>query len=93
MKLFNHILEISLSSRHPWTHFKLHKHQGYKHLVFGKLSVIFGQPHLVEIEVHKGCGAEVHGIGEDGISYCTGCETIVEGDTEFITTEEYENGL
>jgi len=44
------------------------------------------------IEVHMGCGAEVVGIGEDGISYCTECEHIVEGDTEMVTLEEFEKG-
>lgn len=97
MKLFNYILEVNLRARHPWTHLKVHKgrdgHIGpvyYRHLVWGKLSVIFGQPHLIPIQVHKGCGAEATNLGEDGISYCTECETIVEGETEYITTEEYE---
>lgn len=63
----------------------------HNHLIWGKLSVIYGQPHLEEIEVHKGCNGSVHGVGEDGISYCEDCETIVEGDTEYITIEEYES--
>lgn len=91
MKLFNYIIEANLRARHPWSHFKVHKYDMYKHLVWGRLSLLWGQPHLVEIEVHRGCGAEVHGVGEDGISYCTGCDTIVEGDTEYITMEEFEN--
>lgn len=43
-----------------------------------------------EIEVHKDCGGEVYGIGEDYISYCTECENIVEGQTEYITEDEFE---
>lgn len=98
MRLFNYIIEANLRSRHKWTHFKIHKHreglrQGhvyYRHLVWGPLSVIFGQPHLVPIEVHKGCNGEIRNIGPDSISYCEDCDTIVEGQTETITAEEYE---
>lgn len=39
----------------------------------------------VELEFHKGCGGEVQSLGDDGISYCTDCEVICEGDTEFLT--------
>lgn len=41
------------------------------------------------ILIHKECGGEVKHIGEDGINYCTLCETIVEGEpVEEINTEE-----
>ena len=43
-----------------------------------------------EIQIHTDCGAEAINIGEDAISYCTECETIVEGHTKYITLEEYE---
>lgn len=93
MRLFNHVLEVNIRARWPWSYFKVHDRAGgyYKHVVWGKLSVIFGQPHLIPIQVHKGCGAEAINLGDDGISYCTECETIVEGETEYITTEEYES--
>lgn len=96
MKIANHVVELSFRSRQPWTHFKILKHNWYtagpwRHLVWGKVSLLWGQPHLAEIEVHKDCGAEVRGIGEDSISFCTECEHIVEGDTEMITVEEFEN--
>ena len=47
-------------------------------------------PNNDEIEIHKDCNGLVHGVGEDGISYCEDCETIVEGDTKWITVEEFE---
>lgn len=95
MKVFNYVIELNLRARQPWSHFRIHRHRNlmYSHLVFGKLSVVWGQPHLAEVEVHSGCGGLVHGIGEDYISYCEDCETIVEGATKLITMEEYENGL
>ena len=43
-----------------------------------------------EIEIHKGCNAEVVSMGEDGLSYCTECEHICEGETQFISVEEFE---
>lgn len=43
------------------------------------------------ILIHKECDGEVKRIGEDGIDYCTLCETIVEGEpVEEINTEEIE---
>jgi hypothetical protein len=45
---------------------------------------------IQEFEFHKNCGGHVRGLGEDGISYCEECETIVEGDTECLTEEEHD---
>ena len=90
MKLFNYIIEGGFTSRHKWSHMRLHKRPYYNHFVWGKLSILYGQPHLEPIEVHIGCGGTVHGIGEDLISYCEDCEHICEGETHYITTEEWE---
>lgn len=90
MKIFNHIIELNFRAKLPITHFKVHKRDYYTHIVWGKMSLIYGQPHLEPIHVHKGCNGLVNGLGEDSISYCEDCETIVEGDTEYITLEEFE---
>lgn len=92
MKVFNYVIEASLCSLHSWKHFKLHDRKSHKHLVWGKLSVIFGQPHLEEVQVCIDCGEEARNIGEDGISFCEGCG-ICEGRTKIITVEEFEKGL
>lgn len=42
------------------------------------------------IEICNGCKQQVRSVGEDGISVCEGCG-IVEGDTLWVTEEEYEN--
>ncbi len=89
MRLFNHELEISFGARHKWGHFKVHRHEYYKHLVWGKLSVIFGQPHLVPVIVCGHCNEEIMRVGEDYLDYCEGCQSI-EGPTLEISTEEYE---
>lgn len=91
MRILNHELEVKFSARHKWTHFKIHreKHGYYKHLVWGKLSIIFGQPHLVPITVCEHCNEEIMRVGEDYLDYCEGCQSI-EGPTVEITTEEYE---
>ncbi len=91
MKVMNHILEVEMSARWPWTYWKLHRaRDGYsKHFVWGKLSVIWGQPHLIPILVCSHCSEEIKGVGEDCLDWCEGCQQI-EGDTEEITTEEYE---
>lgn len=41
-----------------------------------------------EVEVCCGCNEIVNRIGEDGISYCPGCETIVEGNTMMVSADE-----
>ena len=46
--------------------------------------------HKDEVCVHKDCNEEVRHIGEDGIDFCPMCEVICEGQTEYITEEEYE---
>lgn len=49
MKLFGYIIESSLNSKHLFKHFKVHKRgAGIKHLVWGKLSIIFGPEQFCE---------------------------------------------
>lgn len=90
MKLFDHIFELNFRAKRSWLDARLFKREYYTHFVWGKISFLFGQPHLEPVKVHKGCNGLVRGIGEDYISYCEDCETIVEGDTEHITMEEWE---
>lgn len=92
MKLFNYVIEASLTSRHKWSHFKIHKRDMYSHLVWGKLSVIYGQPHLEEVAVCAVCGSgEIgeQGAGDEGWTVCQDCGAIEQG-YNYITMEEYE---
>lgn len=89
MKLLNYVFEASLSSKHKWTHFRVHKYEYYKHLVWGPVSIVFGQPHLMPMTVCAHCYEEIVRVGEDYLDYCESCNQI-EGDTLEITTEEYE---
>lgn len=94
MKIFNHVIEARLSSLHSWSHFKIHKYPRfgpamYKHLVWGKLSVIYGQPHLMPITVCAHCNEEIQSVGEDYLDWCESCQAV-EGDTTTMTMEEFE---
>lgn len=91
MRIGNYIIEAHLRARRPWTHFKIHDHSYYKHLVWGKLSMTFGQPHLVPVTVCVNCYEEIQGLsaGDEGWDYCEGCHQV-EPDTMEMTTEEYE---
>lgn len=97
MRLFNYVVEAHLHARRPWSHFKVHRHREnrwygavlYRHLVWGKLSIIFGQPHLVPITVCSHCNEEIARVGGDYLDWCAGCQCL-EGPTEEITTEEFE---
>lgn len=96
--MFGHVLEVRTSARRPWSHFKIHPmrkngsrfgHVYARHLVWGKLSIIFGQPHLIPVTVCAYCHEEIQRVGEDSLDYCESCHSI-EGDTFEMTTEEYE---
>jgi hypothetical protein len=91
MRILDHEFSISLGAKWPWTHFKVHKYEYYTHVVWGKISFIYGQPHLVPVSVCGYCYEEIGGlsVGDEGVSYCENCQQI-EGPVETITTEEYE---
>lgn len=91
MKLFNHVLEIDTRSRQPWNHFRVHRYGMHKHIVWGKFSIIVGQPHLEEITVCSNCDEEIRTLtsGDEIWNYCEPCQQV-EGDTETITIEEFE---
>jgi hypothetical protein len=43
-----------------------------------------------DIIIHKSCGSEINRIGEDGIDYCPDCEHICEGETEVVSSDEFD---
>lgn len=92
MKIFNYIIDAKLNARHAWSHFKVHKYDMYRHLVWGRLSVIYGQPHLELVPICAHCGSEdigEVGYGDEGWTVCQDCQTV-EGGYKYITVEEYE---
>ena len=50
MKLvaLGYAVKASLGSRHSFTHFKVHVNNTYRHLVWGKVSVLFGPKHYCQ---------------------------------------------
>lgn len=95
MMLANHSIELNFRSRHPWRHFRVHKHNWYRqgwwlHFVWGKISFIFGQPHLEEITVCAHCYEEIQRVGEDSLNWCEGCQQV-EGETKTMTIQEFES--
>lgn len=92
MRIFDHELEIRLSSLHKWSHFRIHKYDMHRHIVWGKLSIIFGQPHLEEIEICAECSSpEIRevGAGDEGWTVCPDCGSVEQG-YEYITIEQAE---
>ena len=92
MKLFNHVLDVRLSSLRPWTHFRIHKYEMHRHLVWGRLSVIFGQPHLEPVAICAECGSVEIGerfAGDEGWTVCDSCGSIEQG-YEYLTLQEAE---
>ena len=89
LKVRDFELACRLSSRHRWSHFRIHRRAYYTHLVWGRLSILCGFPGLEEIDVCKHCSEEISRVGEDYLNWCEGCQQL-EGDTETITLKEYE---
>lgn len=92
MKLLNYIFEARLSARHKWTHFKVHKYELHRHIVWGKLSLIVGQPHLELVSICAVCQSpECHEVsaGDEGWTVCPDCGSIEQG-YEYMTLEQAE---
>lgn len=43
-----------------------------------------------EIRIHTACGSEVVELIQAEITYCMECECIAEGESEYISIEEFE---
>jgi len=87
-------IEFSFTARRSWLDARLFEDKPlgyYKHFVWGKISLIFGRPHLVPIEVCADCNEtiEVLNAGDEYWNFCEGCRQT-EGETKIITTAEYE---
>ena len=103
MRLFNYELTINMNAIQPWTHFKIHRHPRnrwghakgktlYRHLVWGRISIIWGQPHLEEIGICALCESTEIGeecAGDEGWTVCRDCGAVEQG-YEYITIEEAE---
>lgn len=89
LKAFNQVIEIDLGARWPWTHFRIHADGGVVHLVWGKLSIVFGQ--YPEVCCCAWCHSPVETLssGDEGWDRCTGCGTI-EGETVYLTEDKVE---
>lgn len=92
MKLFNYVIEVKLSSLQPWSHFRIHDYDTHKHLVWGRLSIIFGQPHLEIVSCCAVCespNCREIAAGDEGWTHCPDCNSVEQG-YEYMTLEEAE---
>lgn len=91
MKIFNHVVELNSRARCKPTHFRVHKHDYWTHVVWWKFSLTYGQPHLVPVRVCAECMEQIQVVnsGDEYWDYCEGCHQV-EGSTVEITMEEYE---
>ena len=94
-------VDIGFNALWPWTHFKVHRpsysrpKQGfYRHIVWGRFSLLIDQPQIETVTVCSHCLEEIQGIsaGDESWSYCESCQQV-EGDTIEITELEYEQGI
>ncbi len=93
-------LKISNGSLQPWSHFRVHRIQGEsrfsfepgRHIVAGRISIIWGYPGLEQVQVCSECSngtIEVVSAGDECWNVCQDCRTI-EGQTHYITRAELE---
>jgi hypothetical protein len=98
--LLNWYIEVNLRSRHKWSHFRIHRQQdlySYRHLVWGRLSLIWWQP---QNETQTCCGEcdslePLGGVsyGDEGWNVCESCRAI-EGKTKDVSYWELiQNGV
>ncbi len=82
---------INNGSLQDWSHFRIHRREYETHVVAGRFSIHFGRPGLEPVLVCAHCSEliEIKSAGDESWNYCEGCHQI-EGDTEYITTREYE---
>lgn len=86
-------LQISNRARHPFTHFRIHRREHYRHLIWGKLSLIIEDGTL---EVHPVCAQcdspdiREHSYGDEGWTVCNSCRSVEQG-YRYISKREYEN--
>lgn len=97
IKLFNHIIEFSKAVR-PWSYISYNIYRGVwdrtvnnRQIVWGKLSLCWGQPHLATVCVCSECSEEidVKRAGDESLNWCENCQQL-EPRTETITAEEQE---
>lgn len=91
MKLFNHVIELNFRAKRGWTDPVFVRRPYWSHFVIGKLSLIYGQPHLEPVRVCSDCGEEIQGksAGDESWDWCESCQQV-EGPTHEITMEEFE---
>ncbi len=91
MRIGNYVLECHTRARHKYTHFRIHRRPYYSHLVWGRLSLLWGQPHLEPVTVCAECGGDIRALSTSDETWhvCEDCMQV-EGQTCEITTEEYE---
>lgn len=90
---FNWIVEADLRARHRFSHFRIHRTEYSRHLVWGRLSILLTN---WTIECHALCGecgsASIGGIGagDESWTVCESCRSV-EGRINYVNFVEYEN--
>lgn len=96
MKLLNHILEAHFGARRKWSSWGLYDHSYYKHFVWGRLSLTWGQPHLEPLNFCAVClspECQEVGYGDEGWTVCPDCGSIEQGYLELTYEEAEARGL
>lgn len=94
-------IEIGFCALWPWSHFEIHKpsfrmrREGfYRHLVWGRFSLIIEQPQIETVRVCSHCLDEIGCVsfGDESLDHCESCQSV-EGDTHEVSLWDFEQGL
>lgn len=90
--LFKWDFRFGFTSRHKWSHFKLHKNEIGYHLVFGRFSAIIDNWTLEVHRICAECGSSdirEYYAGDEGWTICASCRSVEQG-YEYVNLRKYE---
>lgn len=90
--VFKHEISLHLGAKCKWSHIKLHKAEGTKHLVWGKLSLYIEDLTSAHYAVCAECNSSEIGevsTGDESLTICDGCRSVEQG-YKYLTKREYE---
>lgn len=75
-------IDVSLRARWGWGHFKIHRQDAGRHLVWGRLSLVVADGTAEVIPTCAECGSDEIGevsAGDEGLTVCRACRSVEQG--------------
>lgn len=85
-------IQVSTRARQPWRHFRIHRGEASRHLVWGRVSVVVEDGAAEVVPTCAGCGSVEIGevsAGDEGWTVCSACGAI-EGGYRYVSRRDAE---